>query len=174
MRIQTEARRFAQEEVAPQAQKADESGEFPMHLVGRMAKLGFLGATVEKRYGGSDLGYIGYALVCEELGRADSSVRGFLTVHAGLVAGCIQEWGTEEQKEHYLPRLASGEWIGCYALTEPNAGSDVAGMEAIARPDGDAYILNGEKIWITNALSAHLAIVFARLDPPVGDDTRPH
>src|SRR5687768_12958945 len=173
-RIQDEAHRFAQEEVGPQAHEADESGEFPMHFVGRMAELRFLGATVEKQYGGSDFGYIGYALVCEELGRADSSVRGFLTVHAGLVAGCIQEWGTNEQKQHYLPKLASGEWIGCYALTEPNAGSDVAGMEATARQEGDEYVLNGEKIWITNALSAHLAIVFARLDPPSGDDPRPH
>ena len=173
-RIQAEARRFAQDEVAPQAHEADQSGEFPMHFVGRMAELGFLGATVESRYGGSDLGYMGYALVCEEIGRADSSVRGFLTVHAGLVAGCIQEWGTEEQKQLYLPKLASGEWIGCYALTEPNAGSDVAGMEATARQEGNEYVLNGEKIWITNALSAHVALVFAKLDPSSGDDTQPH
>ncbi|MEO6457621.1 MAG: acyl-CoA dehydrogenase family protein [Chloroflexia bacterium] len=192
-RIQAEARRFAQEEVAPLARRADESGEFPAHLIGRMAELGFLGATVATRYGGSDLGYMGYALVCEELGRADSSVRGFLTVHAGLVAGCIQEWGTEKQKQRYLPKLALGEWIGCYALTEPNAGSDVAGMEATAapvqgsrfkvqgsdtnlnlEPETFNYVLNGEKIWITNGLSAHVALVFARLDPPLGEDTRPH
>ena len=176
-RIQADARRFAQEEVAPLARQADETGGFPMHLIGRMADLGFLGATVEKRYGGSDLGYMGYALICEELGQADSSVRGFLTVHAGLVAGCIQEWGTEEQKGRYLPKLASGEWIGCYALTEPNAGSDVAGMEATATPVESStlnYSLSGEKIWITNALSAHVALVFARLNPPSGDDKRPH
>ncbi|HUP27114.1 MAG TPA: acyl-CoA dehydrogenase family protein [Chloroflexia bacterium] len=172
--VQAEARRFAREEVAPLAREADESGEFPALLIGRMAELGFLGSTIQRGYGGSDLGYMGYALVCEELGRADSSVRGFLTVHAGLVAGCIQEWGTEEQKRHYLPKLASGEWIGCYALTEPNAGSDVAGMETTARQEGDSYSLTGEKIWITNALSAHLAIVFARFDPAVGDDPRPH
>ena len=191
-RIQAEARRFAQEEVAPLARQADETGEFPMHLIGRMADLGFLGATVEERYGGSDLGYMGYALICEELGRADSSVRGFLTVHAGLVAGCIQEWGTEEQKGRYLSKLASGEWIGCYALTEPNAGSDVAGMEAKATPvegsklkveSSDStlnlepstlnYSLRGEKIWITNALSAHVAIVFARLAQPQ-KETAPH
>lgn len=163
-RIQEEARRFAQEEVAPLAKEADETRQFPMHLIGRMAKLGFLGGPVSKEYGGSGMDYLSYALVCEELGRADSSVRGFLTVHASLVSLCIQEWGTEEQKRMYLPRLTSGEWIGCYALTEPNAGSDAAGMESTARQEVDQWVLNGEKIWITNALSAHLAIVFASMD----------
>jgi alkylation response protein AidB-like acyl-CoA dehydrogenase len=94
----------------------------------------------------------------------DSSVRGFLTVHTSLVSLCIRDWGTEEQKRFYLPRLASGEWIGCYALTEPDAGSDVASMQATAREEGDSYVLNGEKIWITNGSSAHIAIVFASRD----------
>jgi alkylation response protein AidB-like acyl-CoA dehydrogenase len=107
---------------------------------------------------------VSYALVCEELGRADSSVRGFLTVHAGLVAGCITEWGTEAQKRAILPRLAAGAWIGCYALTEPNAGSDAASIETTAQEDDDGWVLNGEKIWITNGTSAHLAIVFASRD----------
>ncbi|MEA2574276.1 MAG: hypothetical protein QOH93_1574 [Chloroflexia bacterium] len=164
-RIQSVAREFAQEEVAPISREADERGEFPLHLVPRMGELGFMGATIGPQYGGSGMDYLRYALICEELGRVDSSVRGFLTVHAGLVAGCIQEWGTEEQKRRYLPRLASGEWIGCYALTEPNAGSDVAGMESTATEDGDDYLLNGEKIWITNGTSANLAIVFASIDP---------
>ncbi len=162
-RVQSEARRFAQEEVAPLARQADETGEFPMHLVGRMGALGFLGGPVAKEYGGSGMDYVSYALLCEELGQADSSVRGFLTVHASLVSLCVQEWGSEQQKRRYLPRLASGEWIGCYALTEPNAGSDAASLEATAREEPGAFVLNGEKIWITNGLSAHVAIVFARI-----------
>lgn len=164
LRIKSLASDFAREEVAPIAREADERGEFPKHLVPRMGELGFLGAIVAPEYGGASLDYLSYALICEELGRADSSVRGFLTVHVGLVAGCIQEWGTAEQKRQYLPRLASGEWIGCYALTEPNAGSDVAGMESTATGDGDYYLLDGEKIWITNGTSASLAIVFASID----------
>ncbi|MDQ6692831.1 MAG: acyl-CoA dehydrogenase family protein [Chloroflexota bacterium] len=162
--VQATARRFAREEVAPLARQADELGEFPMHLVGRMAELGFLGGPVAKEYGGAGMDLVSFALICEELGWADSSVRGFLTVHTGLVSSCIEAWGTAEQKRHYLPLLTGGEWIGCYALTEPNAGSDAAGMEATATQDGDDYLLNGEKIWITNGTSARLAIVFATID----------
>jgi alkylation response protein AidB-like acyl-CoA dehydrogenase len=94
----------------------------------------------------------------------DSSVRGFLAVHAGLVAMCINEWGTEDQKQKYLPRLATGQWIGCYCLTEPNAGSDAGSIETTAEERGDEFILNGEKIWITNGGIANLAIVFASRD----------
>lgn len=163
-RIQMQARQFAEQEVAPVAREADEKGEFPMHLVKRMGELGFLAGPIEPEYGGSAMDYMSYALLCEELGRVDSSVRGFLTVHTSLVSLCIRDWGTEQQKRHYLPRLATGEWIGCYALTEPNAGSDVASMESTAREEEDSYVLNGEKIWITNGPSAQLAIVFASRD----------
>ena len=163
-RIQQQARQFSEQEVAPIAREADEKGEFPLHLVNRMGELGFLAGPIEPEYGGSGMDYVSYALLCEELGRVDSSVRGFLTVHTSLVSLCIRDWGTEEQKRHYLPRLAKGEWIGCYALTEPNAGSDVASMESTAMEEGDHYILNGEKIWITNGTSAHIAIVFASRD----------
>ena len=162
--IQQQARQFAQQEIAPITREADEIGEFPLHLVKRMGELGFLAGPIEPDYGGSGMDYLSYALLCEELGRVDSSVRGFLTVHTSLVSLCIREWGNEEQKHYYLPRLAKGEWIGCYALTEPNAGSDVASMESTATEEGDHYILNGEKIWITNAISAHAAIVFASRD----------
>ena len=163
-RIQAQARAFAEQEVAPVAREADEKGEFPLHLVERMGELGFLAGPIDPVYGGSGMDYVSYALLCEELGRADSSVRGFLTVHASLVSLCIQDWGSEEQKRRYLPRLARGEWIGCYALTEPDAGSDAASMETTAREEGDFYILNGEKIWITNGMSAKVAIVFATMD----------
>ncbi len=162
--VQLKARQFAEREVAPIARAADEKGEFPLHLVKRMGELGFLAGPVDPLYGGSGMDCVSYALLCEELGRVDSSVRGFLTVHASLVSLCIQEWGTEIQKRHYLPLLASGEWIGCYALTEPEAGSDVASMETTAREEGNHYILNGEKIGITNGTSANLAIVFASMD----------
>ena len=163
-RIQQQARQFSEQEVAPIARAADEKGEFPVHLVNRMGELGFLAGPIEPDYGGSGMDYVSYALLCEELGRVDSSVRGFLTVHTSLVSLCIRDWGTEEQRRYYLPRLAKGEWIGCYALTEPNAGSDVASMESTATEEGDYYILNGEKIWITNGTSAHIAIVFASRD----------
>jgi hypothetical protein len=163
--IQKRARVFAREEVAPLARAADERGAFPMGLVGRLAELGFLGATIPTDYGGSGLDAMSFALICEELGWADASVRGFLTVHAGLVAGCVREWGGEEQKRGVLPKLASGEWIGCYCLTEPEAGSDAASLRTTARLDGDGYALNGEKIWITNGNIAHVAIIFATEDP---------
>jgi butyryl-CoA dehydrogenase len=163
-RIQSQARAFAEQEVAAVAREADEKGEFPRHLVKRMGELGFLAGPIETAYGGSGMDYVSYALLCEELGRVDSSVRGFLTVHTSLVSLCIRDWGTEEQKRRYLPRLATGDWIGCYALTEPNAGSDAASMETTAREEGDSYVLNGEKIWITNGTSAHVAIVFASRD----------
>jgi len=163
-RIQAQAREFAEQEVAPAARIADEKGEFPIHLVKRMGELGFLAGPIEPEHGGAGMDYVSYALLCEELGRADSSVRGFLTVHTSLVSLCIQDWGSEIQKSRYLPLLATGEWIGCYALTEPEAGSDVASMETTAREEGDHYVLNGEKIWITNGLSANVAIVFASKD----------
>ncbi len=162
--VQTQARQFAEQEVAPVAREADETGIFPLHLVKRMGELGFLAGPIQPEYGGSGMDYVSYALLCEELGRVDSSVRGFLTVHTSLVSLCIQEWGNEEQKRFYLPKLASGEWIGCYALTEPDAGSDAASMETAATEDGDNYVLNGEKIWITNGTSAKVAIVFATRD----------
>lgn len=155
--IQAKARHFAETEVAPLAREADENGVFPLHLVKRMGDLGFLAGAME-------MDYLSFALVYEELGRVDSSVRGFLAVHAGLVSMCIHDWGTEAQKAAHLPRLARGEWIGCYCLTEPNAGSDAASMETTAREEADGFVLNGEKIWITNGNSANLAIVFATVE----------
>jgi alkylation response protein AidB-like acyl-CoA dehydrogenase len=166
--MQAVARLFAEQEVAPISREADEHGIFPAHLVPRMGELGLFAVpdVVSDETPAPHLrqSHLGYALICEELGRVDSSVRGFLTVHVGLVSGCIAQWGNEEQRACYLPRLASGEWIGCYALTETNAGSDAASMECTARQDGDDYVLDGEKIWITNGASAKLAIVFASMD----------
>ena len=164
--IQAQARAFAHDEVAPLARAADESGTFPSQLIERMAELGFLAGPVPRDYGGAGMDFVSFALVSEELGWADSSVRGFLSVHAGLVSMCIHDWGTEEQKRAYLPRLATGDLLGCYCLTEPGSGSDAAAMAATATRNGDEYVLDGEKIWITNANIASLAIVFANADPP--------
>jgi alkylation response protein AidB-like acyl-CoA dehydrogenase len=164
-RVQEVVRRFAQDEVAPRARSADETGTFEFSQVRRMAELGLLGGPLEVEYGGSGMDYLSYVLACEELGRADSSTRGFLTVHAGLVIGCIRSFGTEEQRRYYLPRLAAGDIIGCYCLTEPDAGSDAASLATTVREEGDTYILDGEKIWITNGTIADLAIVFATRDP---------
>jgi len=163
--IQARARTFADDEVAPLSREADETGQFPLQLVARMGELGFLAGPLSTAYGGSGMDNLSFALVSEELGRVDSSVRGFVSVHAGLVSLCIEHWGSEGQKQQYLPRLATGELIGCYCLTEPNAGSDAAAMETTCREDGDDWVLRGEKIWITNAPDAQLAIVFATMDP---------
>jgi alkylation response protein AidB-like acyl-CoA dehydrogenase len=162
--IQTIARDFAQNRVAPLAREMDEKGEMPISLVREMGALGLLGGPLPKQYNGGEWDSVSLAACYEELGRADSSVRGFMTVHTNLVSQCILMWGTAEQKQTYLPKLANGEWIGCYCLTEPNAGSDAASMESTATEDGDDYVLNGEKIWITNGGIANLAIVFASMD----------
>ncbi len=163
--IQTRARAFAQDRVAPIAREMDERGAMPLALVSEMAELGLLGGPLPIEFGGGGWDAVSLALCCEELGRVDSSVRGFLTVHTSLVSQCILQWGTNDQKKTYLPRLARGEMLGCYGLTEPNAGSDAAGMASIAARDGDEYIVNGEKIWITNGNIAHLALVFANAAP---------
>ena len=162
--VQTLARDFAQGRVAPLAREMDERGEMPAALVGEMGALGLLGGPLPPEYGGQGWDPLALALCYEELGRADSSVRGFMTVHTSLVAQCILAWGTPEQKQTYIPRLARGDWIGCYCLTEPNAGSDAASIETTAIEDSAGYRLSGEKIWITNGGIAQLGIVFATRD----------
>ncbi len=167
---QSIARDFAQNRVAPVAREMDEAGEMPLSLVSEMAELGLLGGTIPKAYGGSEMDNLSLALVYEELGRACSSVRGFMTVHTSLVMQCIHAWGTEEQRQRYLPPMAHGEVIGCYALTEPEAGSDAASIQTTAKKsfvkehNSTFYTLNGEKIWITNGNIARVALVFAKLD----------
>lgn len=163
-RWQAVARDFAEREVAPLAREADERRVFSPALVRRMGELGLLGGPLEREYGGSGMDYVSFALVAEELGRVDSSVRGFLTVQVGLVTLCLRAWGNEAQRARYLPALASGASIGCYCLTEPEAGSDAASIQTTARATADGYIINGEKVWITNGGVADVAIVFATLD----------
>ena len=162
--VQQLARKFAEERVAPLAREMDERGAMPLSLIAEMAALGLLGGPLPAEHGGGAWDKVSAALCYEELGRVDSSVRGFMTVHSSLVAQCIQQWGSAEQRRQHLPQLNSAKSIGCYCLTEPNAGSDAASMEASAVRDGAGYRLNGDKIWITNGGIAHLAIVFASID----------
>lgn len=162
------ARRLATEIVEPVARAADAERRFPRDAVLALAKEGLLGAPLPKEYGGLGWDPMQMAVAYEELGRVDQSVRGFLTVHASLVAQCLLGAANDEQKRKWLPRLASGEVFGAYALTEREAGSDAAALstraEAVAGEAG-VWHLRGEKVWITNALSAGLFIVFATVDP---------
>lgn len=158
------AREFAQTRVAPIAREMDERRAMPFELVRALGDAGLLGGPLPQEYGGGAWDALSLALCYEELGRVDSSVRGLMTVHTSLVALTILAWGTESQREYYLPRLARGEWIGCYCLTEPNAGSDAARIETTATASGAGYVLEGEKIWITNGGIANVAIVFASID----------
>jgi alkylation response protein AidB-like acyl-CoA dehydrogenase len=163
--VQELARTFAREEVAPIARQMDEEGKMPSEIIGRMGEIGLLGGPLPEKYGGGGWDHVSLALAYEELGRVDSSVRGLMTVHTSLVSLCLHNSGSEDQKEAYLPDLASGKKIGCYCLTEPNAGSDAASIETEAIEDNEEYVLNGEKIWITNGGIADLALVFATRDP---------
>src|SRR5262249_10258653 len=163
--VQALAREFAQERVAPIAREMDELGEMPVALVREMGKLGLLGGPLPAEFGGGGWDPLSLALCYEELGRADSSVRGFMTVHTSLVSQCLLAWGTPAQNQAYLPLLAQGDWIGCYCLTEPGAGSDAASLKTFARAEDDSYRLAGEKVWITNGNLARLGLVFATRDP---------
>jgi len=160
--------KFANEEIAPVASENDKKAQFPCDLFKKLAGLGFMGTPIPEEYGGAGFDYISHAIVAEEIGRVDSSLRGTYSVQVSLVELPIFKFATEEQKKKYLPKLTSGEWIGCFGLTEPNAGSDPAGMISTAREDGDYYVLDGQKTWITNAGIADLAIVYAKTDKEAG------
>jgi butyryl-CoA dehydrogenase len=166
--IQDTIRKFAKEEIAPVARENDKKAQFPREIFKKLADLGFMGTPIPEEYGGAGFDYISHAIVAEEIGRVDSSLRGTYSVQVSLVELPLFVFGSEEQKKKYLPKLTSGEWIGCYGLTEPNAGSDPASMISTAVKDGDDYILNGQKTWITNAGLADLAIVYAKTDKDAG------
>jgi glutaryl-CoA dehydrogenase (non-decarboxylating) len=159
---------FARKEIIPVIKEHDRGRTFPHELIPRMAELGFLGICLPVRYDGAGMDYLSLGIVSEGLEYADSSCRETIAVHVGLHALPIFQWGTEEQKESWLPPLARGDYLGCFGLTEPNAGTDVAGMLSTARPDGDDYVLNGEKMWITLADVAERLLVFAKTDPAQG------
>ena len=166
MMVRQTARRFADERIAPLLRDCYRDARFPSELIPEMAELGFLGANLEG-YGCAGMSSVEYGLIMQELERADSGVRSFVSVQGALVMYPILAYGSDEQKRKWLPRLQSGQAVGCFGLTEPDFGSNPAGMRATARRDGDAWILNGEKTWITNGGMADLAVVWARADEGV-------
>jgi alkylation response protein AidB-like acyl-CoA dehydrogenase len=160
--IRDTARAFCAAEITPYAAEWDRSETIDRSIVGKLAELGFLAAALPEEHGGMGLDMISYALVVEELGKADSNVRGIVSVSNGLYGKSVAKWGTDEQKARLLPPLASGEALGCYALTEPGAGSDPGGLETRAERDGDDWVISGQKIFITLGSWAANALVFAR------------
>jgi butyryl-CoA dehydrogenase len=157
--------RFADEVVAPRAREIDESGEFPRDFFAQAAALGLAGVAVPEEYGGAGMDTLAYCLAIEEVSRACASSGVILSVNNSLVCDPLLKFGTEAQKREFLTPLASGEKLGCFALTEPGAGSDAGALRTTARRDGDGYVLNGNKVFITNGTHADLAIVFATVDP---------
>jgi alkylation response protein AidB-like acyl-CoA dehydrogenase len=166
--VRKTARDFAEREIAPVAMTFDRSEEFPWPVVEKMKPIGFLGASIPDEFGGMGLDPISYCLVIEEIARADSSIRGILSVNCSLVGTSIVKYGTEEQKREWLPKLSAGDAIGCFCLTEPGAGSDPGSLRMTAVRDGDDYVLNGSKMFITNGTVAGLALTFANADPSKG------
>lgn len=160
--VQNMARDFVDQEVLPIINEHHRNATFPAELVPKMASLGFLGATFPTSCGAAGLNNVAYGLLCQELERGDSGIRSFCSVTGGLVMYPIWRWGSDEQKNHWLPKLASGEKIGCFGLTEPDHGSDPGGMITKAKKDGKNIILNGAKMWITNGTIADIAVVWAK------------
>ena len=165
--IQGMARSFAEAELAPRAAQMDKQSSIDADIFEKLTELGLWGLTVPEAYGGSGLGNLELALVLEELNRACASTGVTVSVHNSLLCAPLNKWGTEAQKKEWLPRLATGELIGAYCLTEPNAGSDAAALGTTAKLVGDEWVLNGTKIWVTNGGICGLMIVYARTDTSV-------
>ena len=161
--VQDTVRRFVAEQFMPLIRDAFEKHYFPQEVVPQIAELGLLGSSIEG-YGCAGLNSISYGLICQELERGDSGLRSFVSVQSSLVMYPIHAFGSEEQKDRWLPPLARGEAIGCFGLTEPHGGSDPGNMKTHAKRDGDDWILNGSKMWITNGSVADVAVVWAMTD----------
>jgi alkylation response protein AidB-like acyl-CoA dehydrogenase len=159
------ARDFVDNEVVPRARDNDRAARFDRELAGRLGEMGYLGAPVAEEYGGRGLDYVSYGLIVEEVGRGDSSARTVVSVQTSLVCGSIERWGTEEQKRRWLPRLCSGEALGCFGLTEPDAGSDPSAMRTRAELTEGGWRLSGQKMWISLGNYADVALIFAQTDP---------
>jgi isovaleryl-CoA dehydrogenase len=159
---------FAQSEIAPLAGKADEDNMFPNHLWTKFGDMGLLGVTVTEEFGGSDMGYLAHTVAMEEISRASAGIGLSYGAHSNLCVNQLAKNGTQAQKEKYLPKLVSGEHIGALAMSEPNAGSDVVSMKLKADKVGDKFILNGNKMWITNGPDAHVFIIYAKTDVTAG------
>ena len=163
--IRETAREFADNEIFPRARDNDRNEHFDLELVQKLGDIGYLGPIVDEQYGGRGLDYRTYALIVEEVGRADSSARTVVSVQTSLVCSSIQRWGSEEQKREWLPRLCTGEILGCFGLTEPNTGSDAANLATRAVKTGDGWKITGQKQWISMGNYAKVALVFAQTDP---------
>ncbi len=164
--IATMVREFANKNIRPYMMEWDEAQIFPLETMQEMGKLGILGVLVPEEYGGAGLGYFEYISVIEEVAKVCSSVGLSVAAHNSLCTGHILYFGNEEQKQRWLPKLASGEWIGAWGLTEANTGSDAGNMSCIATKDGDEWVLNGTKNWITHGITGHVAVVLARTGEP--------
>src|SRR4026209_2561828 len=163
--IQETVRNFVDERVLPVAIQNDIDHKLDMELIEGMAELGILGIVVPEEYGGAGLDYVAEALACEEIGRGEVAFRTLISVHVGLNSLSLLKYGTEEQKQRWLTPQAKGEKLAGFGLTEPDAGADVASMRSTARREGDTYVLNGQKNWISYASVADHALVFAKTDP---------
>ena len=159
---------FAKSEIAPLAEHADTSNQFPNALWPKLGEMGLLGVTVSEQYGGADMGYLAHTVAMEEVSRASAGIGLSYGAHSNLCVNQIFKNGNEQQKEKYLPKLVSGEHIGALAMSEPNAGSDVVSMKLRAEKRGDKYILNGNKMWITNGPDAHNFVIYAKTDVSAG------
>ena len=163
--IQETAREFVDKEVVPRARDSDRAQRFDADLARRLGDLGYLGAPVAESYGGRGLDFLTYGLIVEEVGRGDSAMRTVVSVQTSLVCGSIERWGDDQQKRHWLPRLCSGEAFGCFALTEPDTGSDAAALRTRAERVGGGWRISGQKMWISLGNVAELALIFAQTDP---------
>jgi alkylation response protein AidB-like acyl-CoA dehydrogenase len=163
--IRETARNFTDNEIVERARENDRNEHFDMELVEKIAAQGYLGAIVPREYGGAGLDYLTYGLVVEEIGRGDSAMRTVISVQTSLVCSAILKWGTEEQKQYYLPKLTSGEWLGCFGLTEPDTGSDAANQKTRARRTDDGWVISGSKMFISLGNHAKVALIFAQTDP---------
>ena len=160
--IATSARDFAEQYIRPHVMEWDEVQHFPKDVLHKAGEMGFMGIFIPEEYGGSGLGYHEYAAIIEEIAKVDPSIGLSVAAHNSLCTGHIHYFGNEDQKKKWLPKLATGEWIGAWGLTEHNTGSDAGGMNTTATKDGDYYVLNGSKNFITHGISGHIAVVIAR------------
>jgi butyryl-CoA dehydrogenase len=166
--IKETAREFTDKELIERTRENARNHHFDLELVGKIAAQGYLGAIVPPEYGGAGLDYLSYGLIVEEIGRGDSAIRTVISVQTSLVCSGILRWGTEEQKNKYLPKLCSGEWLGCFGLTEPDTGSDAASQRTRAKKTDTGWVINGAKMWISMGNYAKLALIFAQTDPELG------
>jgi alkylation response protein AidB-like acyl-CoA dehydrogenase len=163
--IQETAREFVDREIVPRARDNDRKARFDRELASKIGEMGYLGAPVAEEYGGRGLDYVTYGLIVEQVGRGDSAMRTVVSVQTSLVCGSIERWGSEEQKQTWLPRLCSGEALGCFALTEPDTGSDAAALRTRATRNDGRWTISGQKMWISLGNFAEVALVFAQTDP---------